>query len=202
MNWFRETLTGRHYCCFPGSVFNNAHKSVITFFYTILPKRKNKLPKGSETDSILITCSFWKHYIAYNNEEFFKKCKKKKKISAYFGPVLAIFGIMEFFCKICCNKLFPILGRYYCAKFWKKNWCAVSEKSWLQTYVRTDLRTEKLEFIGPFRLVMGVQKGLHTFLHWVIWHYSLRRNMLKLESYSTTKQIRALATEIVAQSFL
>ena len=41
----------------------------------------------------------------------------KKKNSAYFGPVLAIFGKMEFFCKICCNKLFPILGRYYCAKF-------------------------------------------------------------------------------------
>ena len=33
---------------------------------------------------------------------------------------------------------------------------------------------------------MRVQKGLHIFLHWVISNISLRRNMLKLESYTST----------------
>lgn len=42
----------RRHCWIPVSGFNNAHKLVITLFYTNLPKRKNKFSTCNETHSI------------------------------------------------------------------------------------------------------------------------------------------------------
>lgn len=78
---------------------------------------------------------------------------------------------------------FLILGRYYRVNS-KKNWRGFWEK--LVTDGLTDRLTGWKDLIGSFRLAMRVQKGLHIFLHWVISNVSLRRNMLKLESYTST----------------
>ena len=68
--------------------------------------------------------------------EFFKIFKKH-----YLWAILPILG--EFFEKSVLTGFFSIVGRYYCAKSWKVNGL-------------TDLRTDKDEFIGPFRRLPGI----------------------------------------------
>ena len=67
----------------------------------------------------------------------FLKLQKGPVFWPIFGSFLANQNYSE---KSVLDQFFPVLGRYYCAKF-QKNWSMDSEESWLQTQERTDWQT-------------------------------------------------------------